>query len=107
MRIDQAWQKIFVLLLACISCSGIHLSGQVAGLENQNQYNIHIHKTRENIRIDGELTEEVWKSAEAATHFMNWVPTDIGFPKRQTEVRLTYDNEYIYIGVILYDTNHY
>ena len=60
---------------------------QPPGLENQNQFQIHIHKT-EAIKIDGKLTEEVWKAAEIATKLSNQVPTDVGFPKRQTEFRL-------------------
>jgi hypothetical protein len=97
----------FVLLLFFSAGSGLYLQAQSPGLENQNQFQVHIRKTNEIIKLDGNLDEATWQAAEKTTNFFNWVPTDAGFPKRQTECRLTYNNEYLYIGVILYDTNYY
>jgi len=85
----------------------VRLFAQEAGLENQNQYQLHIHKTNEVLKIDGELNEGVWRTTEMATNFINWSPTDVGVPKRPTECMLTYNNEYLYIGIILYDTDYY
>src|SRR5580765_6050989 len=96
---------IFCLLFNSVFNLGSH--AQAPGLENQKQFQIHIHKTAETIRIDGELNEEVWRSAEVATHFSNWSPTDVGSPKKQTECRLTYNDEFLYVGITLYDTNYY
>jgi Domain of unknown function (DUF5916)/Carbohydrate family 9 binding domain-like len=97
----------FVLLLFFSVGSGLYLQAQTAGLENQNQFKVHIHKTNAGIKIDGELNEPAWDNAEKATNFSNWSPTDEGYPKRQTEFRLTYNDQNLYIGVILYDTSYY
>lgn len=108
MRIQQPLKKLSgFLLLLMNSCIWLDIFSQTAGLENQNQYQIHICKTSEPIKIDGELNEEVWKTAEAATHFINWSPSDVGVPKRQTECRLTYNDEHLYVSILLYDTNYY
>jgi hypothetical protein len=109
MSAKQPLKKFCGLLLLFIlnGCICLDLFAQTAGLENQNQFQIHIHQTSETIKIDGELTEEVWKTAEVASQFINWVPTDVGIPGRQTEFRTTYDDEYIYVGVVLYDTDYY
>ena len=97
----------FVLLVFFSAGFNLYLQAQSPGLENQKQFQIHIRKTNEIIKLDGDLNEGAWEAAEKATDFSNWIPTDAGFPKRQTECRLTYNNEYLYIGVILYDTNYY
>ena len=106
MNMYAARKKIYNLLLFTLG-SCVSVNAQQAGLENQNQYNIHIYKTTDPIKVDGDLNEDVWKKAEAANHFTNWNPTDVGLPKRQTEFRLTYNDEYIFVGVILYDTDYY
>ena len=97
----------FVLLVFFSAGFNLYLQAQSPGLENQKQFQIHIRKTNEIIKLDGDLNEGAWEAAEKATDFSNWIPTDAGFPKRQTECRLTYNNEYLYVGVILYDTNYY
>ena len=85
----------------------LNVLAQVSGLENQKEFQIHIRKTHETIKLDGELTEAAWKDAEKGTGFLNWSPSDVGLPKRQTDFRLTYNQQYLYIGVILHDTDYY
>ena len=97
----------FVLLLFFVAGSNLYLHAQCPGLENQKQFQIHINKTNETIKLDGELEETPWIIAEKATNLSNWVPTDVGYPKRQTEFSLTYNAQYLYIGVLLYDTDYY
>ena len=85
----------------------LSLSAQgINGIEYQKKYQLHMHKTAEPIKFDGELSESIWKQAEVATNFSNWVPQDIGKPKRQTEVRVCYNNQYIYFGVTGFDTTY-
>lgn len=63
--------------------------------------------TSEKILIDGNLNEEIWKSAEIATDFVMYEP-DNGTPEsvdRKSEVKVVYDHEAIYVGAILYDSN--
>ena len=74
---------------------------------NQADYQLKIKKTEESILIDGSLDESVWETADVADNFWVSFPVD---DKRvesniQTEVRMTYDNTFIYIGVICYDNN--
>ncbi len=61
--------------------------------------------TSEKIAIDGKLEESTWKSVPIATDFVMFQP-DNGkkvAENKKTEVRVLYDNEAIYIGVLLYD----
>jgi len=61
--------------------------------------------TDEKITIDGKFNETAWQTASIATDFVMIAP-DNGKPlvrERRTEVKVTYDNEAIYIAAILYD----
>jgi len=63
---------------------------------------LHIKKTQEAIRIDGILDEIVWQNAEVAGDFIQYFPYDTSAAVDQTEVRLTYDDQFIYIGAKMY-----
>lgn len=53
--------------------------------------------------IDGELNDEVWKSAPIATDFIQNFPV-FGAPASvRTEVKVLYDDDAVYIGAYLYD----
>ncbi|MBT8326829.1 MAG: carbohydrate binding family 9 domain-containing protein, partial [Bacteroidia bacterium] len=56
------------------------------------------------IKIDGELNETAWKNCEIAKDFYQSVPVDTAFANTKTEVRVTYDDKYLYISAICYDT---
>lgn len=47
--------------------------------------------------IDAEMNEAVWKDAEVATKFKQFFPFDSSYAKAQTEVRMTYDENFIYV----------
>ena len=57
------------------------------------------------ITIDGNLDEEIWKTAPIASDFFMFDPDNgkhIGHDK-ETDVKILYDNDAVYIGAILYD----
>ena len=57
------------------------------------------------ITLDGRLDEAIWRTVPPATGFIQLRP-DNGAPAReQTEVRIVYDDENIYIGVICFDSD--
>jgi hypothetical protein len=49
------------------------------------------------------MDEEAWSQAEVADKFRLVTPTDTGFPKSDTEVRLLYDASTLYLGIICHD----
>jgi hypothetical protein len=54
--------------------------------------------------IDGKLDDAVWQTAPLIDDFHQVRPTDGGTPSERTEVRLLYDDDYLYIGARLYDS---
>src|SRR5688572_25744415 len=55
-------------------------------------------KTIAEIKIDGVLNESDWINANAVSSFWTNFPADTTLAKGQTEVRLLFDNEFVYIG---------
>ncbi|MBI1956252.1 MAG: carbohydrate binding family 9 domain-containing protein, partial [Acidobacteria bacterium] len=59
---------------------------------------------QERIRLDGVLDEEVWSRAEPAADFIQQDPA-FGAPETErTEVRIVFNRESLYMGVICYDS---
>ena len=65
-------------------------------------FQYHIHKTSEKMSIDGIMQEAVWKNAQVATNFAMVLPMDTSIAKVPTEVRMTYDNDNLYIIATCY-----
>lgn len=53
--------------------------------------------------IDGYLNDDVWKQAIPITDFTQQEPIAGAKPSLQTEVRIIYDDENLYVGVMCYD----
>lgn len=68
---------------------------------------IQAYRMDENDRFifDGKVNEDFWNQIEPATHFRQQEPNEGAAATERTEVRIAYDNEYLYMGVILYDSN--
>lgn len=77
------------------------------GLKFQDQFKIDIQKSSSPIKIDGQLDEASWMSTKETENFWRKWPNDIGLPKRQTYVRMTYDDNFLYIAFKAMDTNYY
>ncbi|MDX1638394.1 MAG: DUF5916 domain-containing protein [Balneolaceae bacterium] len=57
------------------------------------------------IVFDGSVTETFWNEIAPATGFRQQEPREGAPATERTEVRIAYDSEYLYIGVILFDEN--
>ncbi|MBL7847024.1 MAG: carbohydrate binding family 9 domain-containing protein [Cyclobacteriaceae bacterium] len=56
------------------------------------------------IAIDGVMNEPDWAVAEVASQFMQYFPFDSSQARAQTAVRMTYDDHFIYLFAIMYNT---
>ncbi|MDQ6755523.1 MAG: hypothetical protein M3004_01165, partial [Bacteroidota bacterium] len=94
--------KLGFIILLSFCC--LFTCAQIDGVAIQKEYQIHITKTNEPIKIDGELNEPIWKSLGSTSPFWKKFPDDKGRPKRNTEVRITYDDKFLYISFVAYDS---
>ena len=68
-------------------------------------YQLHIKQTTSKINIDGILDDEAWKNTDVAKDFWLKFPTDTAHANNQTEVRLTYDDNFLYVSAICFKAN--
>lgn len=87
--------SLFLLLLLHIS----HASAQLPLQKNTTAY-----RTSSPVKVDGMLDEIDWMNAPVATDFIQNDPVPGAPPSQRTEVRVLYDDEAIYIGATLFDT---
>jgi hypothetical protein len=64
-----------------------------------------IYRTASPPNIDGKLDDAVWREAAFVDDFHQTTPTDGGLPTERTVVRVTYDDEYLYIAANMQDSD--
>lgn len=67
-----------------------------------DSYRLPITKASSEILIDGVMDEKAWADAAVATDFFMITPMDTSFAKVRTDVRMSYDEENLYLIVINY-----
>jgi len=65
-------------------------------------HQIRAKKTTTKITLDGNLEETIWSEAPAAKNFYLNFPYDSSFATQQTEVKISFDNDFIYIGAVCF-----
>jgi hypothetical protein len=61
-------------------------------------------RTSGNIRLDGKLTEPEWATAPVTDSFTQIDPDEAKPASQRMEVRVLYDDNFLYVGARLYDT---
>ena len=87
-------------LLIFLSWSQISL-GQI----NFEKYRLPINKTKEKIIIDGILDEKTWKEVTVGKDFSMITPLDTGKATQFSEVRVAFNDEFIYIAMIFFNNS--
>lgn len=93
-----------ILILFILSFYSIAYTQENAVLTKAKK-SLNITRATSKPKIDGVLDDNAWENAEIATDFIQFKP-DIGntLPKEQrTEVKMTFDDEGIYVAAYLYD----
>jgi len=86
---------LFILLFPIIALSQA----------SEEQPCLKINQTKETIKLDGIMDEEVWQKAEVANNFWQNFPMDTSRAIGQSEIRMTYDDQFIYIFAKSYSTS--
>ncbi len=85
--------RLLSCLLLCISVS----------LQGLCQSSITIKRSTGPIVLDGQLDDDGWLTAEVASQFRQFFPYDSSNANAQSEIRLTYDDQFIYVGAKMYN----
>lgn len=96
-------KKLYFTAIGAILWGISTLSAQDNQTQEEDKYSIHIKKSKTPIKLDGLLDEDAWKSADMAKDFFLNRPYDSSFAKLQTEVKVLFDDNFIYVGAICYE----
>jgi hypothetical protein len=58
----------------------------------------------EPLRIDGQLDEPIWDTIQPVVAFVQRLPMDGGKPTEKSEMRIVYDDHYLYFGFTFFDS---
>ncbi len=75
--------------------------------DNSQNYELTITKITETITIDGKLEESIWTTADVASQFWIQSPIDGERAKKNTEVRMAYDDRFVYLSAVCWDNDDY
>ncbi|NND09058.1 MAG: carbohydrate binding family 9 domain-containing protein [Saprospiraceae bacterium] len=73
----------------------------LSGLSVLSAQDLTIKRASSSIQIDGVMDEEAWQEAEVANNFNQYFPFDTSLADSQTEVRMTYDDRFLYVIAIM------
>ena len=94
-------KQALTLLATIFYC--LLLSGQ-DNRANQERFQIQIKRTGAKINLDGNLDDPAWQDAQTAKDFWQKTPRDDIRGVARTEVRMTYDDQFLYVGGSCYGT---
>ncbi len=72
--------------------------------ENRKRFQIRAERIKDPMAIDGSLNERTWEMAAVAGDFFRVLPIDSGQAISQTEVRVAYDDDFLYMAITCMDT---
>ena len=93
-------KQIFSFFVIFISLPALFAWGQ-----NRPGRELLIRKSTGTIKLDARLEEDAWKQAETATDFFLNYPADTIPPSFQSEVKTTFDDEFLYFGIVCFDND--
>jgi len=92
LKISKLWMALFLCLQI----------GQMEAQKKNENVRYLIHKTNQPILIDGMLNDDAWTKAMLVDNFNMVLPMDTSKAQIKTEVRMTYDDNNLYLIAICY-----
>ena len=97
----------FVLLLLTLALVSPSSLGQNSITTNEGRPSVQAFRIPADmgVQLDGFLDEEVWALTQPITEFRQQEPVEGGAPSERTEIRILYDDQALYIGAMMYDSD--
>ncbi len=93
--------KLFITLFLGLTL--INLTYSQTGLNTRSTFQYSIEKTDIPVLIDAKEDDPAWQAVSKIPNLMNHWPIDTGAADALTEIKLTYDDNFIYIIGVLHD----
>lgn len=100
-RIERLWICVFALI--SISNTVYAQSRQITTMPTPDQVQMNAQYAEEGINLDGILNESIWQEAVAIDDFTQYEPVEGAPATQETEVRVLYGPNNLYVGAMLYD----
>ncbi len=81
-----------------LCCSLFPLLTIISSAQSQNK-SFTVKHISETITADGALDEPIWATAESASEFWQYFPSDDVQAEKQSEIKMLYDEKNLYIGI--------
>ena len=106
--VPRTWEILmsFALLLslALLSAGVGRAQGPDITHESGPLKRVRAQRISEPLKFDGVVDEPVWEEIDPATGFVQQNPDEGAAATEQTEVRIAFDDKYLYCGVICFDS---
>ena len=93
--------RIIIVLFTLVYST---LDAQQSDIDFRKDFQYKLSSTSEEITIDGVLDEDTWASAEVGSDFWQKIPYYGDNADPRTEIRLAYDDKYLYVATKCYQT---
>jgi Domain of unknown function (DUF5916)/Carbohydrate family 9 binding domain-like len=97
------WPGLFVCVLLLASATAAAADGALQLQSPDGRRQVGAVETEAPITIDGALDEEAWRTARPAGDFVQAEPHEGEAATEPTDVRIAYDHDALYIGVVCHD----
>ncbi len=91
-------RKSLLLLITLLTFSNKLFSQKI-----NDSFQFDIKKTTDKVKIDGVLDDDIWSKTDVAKDFWMMTPMDTSKSLTPTEVRLTYDDNFLYISAVCFE----
>ena len=91
--------KIIIVLILFLSFN-LYSQSKIDSIKSIKAYKIKVTE----IILDGKLDESFWKDIKGIDNFLMQEPIEGKSPTENTLIKIAYDENYLYIGAILYDS---
>lgn len=75
-------------------------------ISNREKFVLIAQKTTHEISIDGSLDEDAWSQALQGSPFVNKWPTDSGYAEGNTQVKILFDDDFVYISAVSFQSKN-
>jgi hypothetical protein len=99
----------FFLIILCFSLHAQELTYTLSSDSMVNYYAsqkrvYYAERIEEAPKIDGRITEACWQTGDWSGGFRQQQPLQAHAPSQETEIKILYDDQHLYIGIKCYDT---
>jgi hypothetical protein len=100
----RGWPALLVCCLLCATGGALAADGPLQFQSPDGRRIVGAAEARAPITLDGALDEEVWRTAQPAGDFVQAEPNEGQAATELTDVRIAYDHDALYIGVVCHDS---